>query len=502
MGRHSLSYIAAQQGHSAGPTPAGAAKYVGGVGAVALSLWAGAAIAGSGLANAEGSPADKGPDAAGAVKSALHSITEGLRHGLGDDSATDGASGLKLPKPGLFKLPKSSDDGDNALTGPLSGVAGRVSHQTGDSEPAAKANSQRSVQPGAGLSQAAPIVADTVDALRGVAKPLSVTPFGTADPIGSASPAVSLTRFAPAIAPAASVGPASVATVPSAFLTALGVNPLSNPGGSPVVPSAANVLGALQLMRRETDQRSIAPASSVSSNALLFHPTPVVPPVIIDHRGTPGYPSPSLAPDSPSADDPPAYVAGVGNVGKYMLESNGSVSDYGGQPYQGKTLDEPVNVIIIDPTSKSAAESQLKVNKDLTLAGFPAQPVHSGGFQGTINGKTYSQKPALPLTAYSDNSFLVQNDHGRLFGPAPIPATEGTGYVYTGAFSTETPTIYNGLPAHAYVSSNAARDALVARLIATGQVSKVEYVPLNNAYNDGTTTTGDHDGYAVVITLK
>jgi hypothetical protein len=89
-----------------------------------------------------------------------------------------------------------------------------------------------------------------------------------------------------------------------------------------------------------------------------------------------------------------------------------------------------------------------------------------------------------------------------LFGPAPIPATEGTGYVYTGAFSTETPTIYNGLPAHAYVSSNAARDALVARLIATGQVSKVEYVPLNNAYNDGTTTTGDHDGYAVVITLK
>src|SRR6188768_3142236 len=103
MGRHSASYIAAQQGLSTGPTAAGAAKYIGGVGAMALTLWAGAAIAGSGLANAEDSPADSSPTAGDDVKSALHSLTGGLRSGLADDSSTDGFARVKLPKPVLFK---------------------------------------------------------------------------------------------------------------------------------------------------------------------------------------------------------------------------------------------------------------------------------------------------------------------------------------------------------------------------------------------------------------
>jgi hypothetical protein len=195
-----------------------------------------------------------------------------------------------------------------------------------------------------------------------------------------------------------------------------------------------------------------------------------------------------------------------GNIGKWMLESNGQISDYGGQPYGGKTLLEPVNVIIVDPNSKSAAESAAKINTDMILAGFPAQPIHSSGFLGLIGSKTYGQQ-ALPLTAYSDNLFIFQNDHGRLFGPAPLPdannnGTADDGYVWTGAFSTETPTIFNGLPTHAYVSSDAARDALVLRLLATGQVKSISYIPLNNAVDDPNTTTGDHDGYAVVIVLK
>jgi hypothetical protein len=53
---------------------------------------------------------------------------------------------------------------------------------------------------------------------------------------------------------------------------------------------------------------------------------------------------------------------------------------------------------------------------------------------------------------------------------------------------------YNGLPTHAYVSSDAARDALVLRLLATGQVQSISYVPLNNAVDTATTTTDDHDG--------
>jgi hypothetical protein len=49
-----------------------------------------------------------------------------------------------------------------------------------------------------------------------------------------------------------------------------------------------------------------------------------------------------------------------------------------------------------------------------------------------------------------------------------------------------------------------ARDQLALRLLASGQVKSVSYVPLENAVpdNDPATTTGIHDGYAVVIVLK
>jgi hypothetical protein len=188
-----------------------------------------------------------------------------------------------------------------------------------------------------------------------------------------------------------------------------------------------------------------------------------------------------------------------------MLKSDGSVSDYGGQTVDGgKTLVEPVNVIIVDPTSKTPAEASAKLNKAMFLSGFPPQPIHTGGFMGLIGTKNYGQKPIIPLTAYSDNLFILDNDHGRIFGPAPLPGTNG-GYVWSGAFSSETLGVSeNGIPGHTYVSSNAARDALVLRMLASGQVKSVEYVPMNNAIDpsDPDYSSGDHDGYAVVITLK
>jgi len=193
-----------------------------------------------------------------------------------------------------------------------------------------------------------------------------------------------------------------------------------------------------------------------------------------------------------------AVATPYGSIGKWMIQPNGQISNYGGQPYRGKTLLEAVNVIVVDPNSKSVIESVAKVNWDMSLAGFPARPVHSGGFRGYIDGRLYSQQPGGLINAYSDNSFLVQNDHGRLFGPATATSS---GYVYSGAFSTETPTIYNFLPAHAYVSSNAARDAVARRLVATGQVQSVS-IDMTNAYNTADTTTGDHDGSAAVIILK
>lgn len=209
-------------------------------------------------------------------------------------------------------------------------------------------------------------------------------------------------------------------------------------------------------------------------------------------------PVPAVAPGVPTPTDqvPTAY----GDIGKWMLESDGQISDYGGLPYRGRTVLEPVNVIIVDPTSTSAAEAEHKLNNVMFWSGFPAQPIHSTGFRGTIDDVTYGQQPTGLLLGFSDNFFLFPNNHGRIFGPDPVETSAG--YVWSGSFSTEQFVIYDLLPRHAYVSSNLARSALAMRLIASGRATYGGMVALDNSYNTATTTTGDHDGYAVVIVLK
>ena len=252
-------------------------------------------------------------------------------------------------------------------------------------------------------------------------------------------------------------------------------------GDSPLTPTTI-VLGALQLISREVERiGEYHPPSTTSFTdaEALANANPAV---------TSGLPSPGDQTHT-------AY----GDIGKWMLQPNGQISNYGGQPYAGKTLLEPVNVIIVDPTSTTPAQAAWKLNSAMFWAGFPAQLIHSSGFQGEIDDVVYGQQPSSFLTGYSDSFFVFPNDHGRIFGPDPVQTS--TGYVWSGAFSTEAFGVYNFLPVHAYVSSDMARTALAMRLILSGQATFVGMVPLDNAYNTATTTTGDHDGYAVVLQL-
>lgn len=201
------------------------------------------------------------------------------------------------------------------------------------------------------------------------------------------------------------------------------------------------------------------------------------------------------APPTPADAVPTPY----GEIGKWMLKAGGQIANWGGKRVGGKTLLEAVNVIIVDPHSTTPAQAARNVNNAMLRAEFPAQYLHSFGFRGRIDGATYGQKPTGPLLAYSNNFFLFPNDHGRLFGPAPMQTEAG--YVWTGAFSTEKVGFSGLLPGHVYVSSNQARDALVQQLIASGQATYGGLVPLENAYNTASTTTGDHDGFAVVLVL-
>jgi hypothetical protein len=483
-----------------------------------------AVVGGAGLANADGAAAD-GPGGGGAASSP----DPGPSTPSGAEPSTDGATGVKTPKPGLLGVPKMVLDitGSSALTGhrdaedadaeqgALPGLTSRTARRSvaagADGVTAAgsskRDHTQEGARPVSGLSQARPTSThgdpagafvrtktdELAKAIRGDAQPLAAGPSPTADTPRRQRLAVSpsptptsefVTAFAaPVQAAPAQAAPAQarpIATIVSGFFAALGIDSSANTGGLPGVP-AQIVYGALQLIHREIERfvANLTSAAAFYSSAQTHVP-------------------PATASEVPSPSDE-AQTA-YGDIGKWMLEPDGQISDYGGQPYNGKVLLEPVNVVIVDPTSTSSAGAAAKLNAAMFWAGFPAQPIHTSGFLGTIDDVTYGQQPTGLLQGFSDNFFLFPNDHGRIFGPDPVQTS--TGYVWSGAFSTETLGIYNFLPAHFYVSSDLARTALATRLILSGQATYVGMVALNNAYDTATTTTGDHDGYAVVLQLR
>lgn len=459
---------------------------MGRVGSLALALGIGAAVAGgTGLAHADGST-DNAASGSAAESSPSPST------GQGTTDAPSGASpGTESVSAGPA-IPESASAGSTDVkTGPPeSSSAPKM--QLGNGRPAPKRNPQKLATALAPHAPDTPRIRSHASAAANdVANedpPTSRLAEPAAEPAAEAPSMPTVNSVAPvAITPnRASPVPANpIAMVVTNVLSALGITPTAgSTGGSPVAPMPTPIVQAmLQLVHREVERLTLS----------LSHIWPTTTPTSIPTNAVP-----SIAPGVPAPTDEAPTV--YGDIGKWMLQPNGQISNYGGIPYDGRTVLEPVNVIIVDPTSTSAAESACKLNTAMFWSGFPAQPIHSTGFQGTIDDVTYGQQPTGLLLGFSDNFFLFPNNHGRIFGPDPVETS--TGYVWSGAFSTEQFVIYNLLPGHAYVSSNMARNALAMRLIASGQATYGGMVPLNNSYNTATTTTGDHDGYAVVLILR
>lgn len=240
------------------------------------------------------------------------------------------------------------------------------------------------------------------------------------------------------------------------------------------------------------------PQAAVGRQALR---APAVPGARADVAG-PVYSRHSPAGGVVTVQTPPTPADAVqtpyGDIGKWMLRSDNGIANWGGVKYRGKTLYEPINVIIVDPTSTTVLESTQRLNSAMVAAGFPALALHSTGFEGSNSGITYPQQPATALRAFSDAFFLLPNNHGRVFGPAPAPG--GVGYVWTASFSRERIGFYRLLPRHVYVSFGRAREAVRAGLVCAG-ATDLGLVDLDNEYSTQTATTGDHDGYAAVIVL-
>lgn len=437
MGRHSRTELQGLLGTRSAAV--GAAKYVGRVGALALMLGVGVAVAGGiGLASADDT-ADGGAVGGGDAHSPQDSTAgQGFDGGpAAVASPADGSSAGTPRKPGSFSVPKmmlgSSGGAPNSR---------RTGHQQ---DPVLDSGAAEAI-----ARVPHPIAALVSDGAAGASRP-SPAPAGVRR---EPRPAKDVQRSA---GPARPANPQAVDAVSSPSADPIGGQGLGVSPQSAGVPESVSEVG----------QVNHVPASV---------PTPVAPrPTDVAHTD-------------------------YADVGVWMLQSNGQISNWGGKPYEGRTLLEPVNVIVIDPDSKNSVQSTIKLNAAMARAGFPAQPVHSTGFQGTIDGETYGQQPGGIVLAFSDNFFLLPNDHGRMFGPAL--AAGGEGYVWTGAFSTETLDLGQGQLGHEYVSSTIARDELVRRLVLSGGATVVDVVPIGNAVDTATETTGDHDGYAVVLRLN
>ena len=422
MGRHSRSSHAPRHAAVADP---GAANYVGRIGALALALGIGAAVAGgAGVAHADGTTGTDGPASGSSSQSSTTSSETTKGSGAGE--ATSGGTAAAVDSP--------ESPGAESTRPPT--------RKPGSGNGRAPKHSSPSVTVGGTTGAVKSVVKPAADDVTAPAKEAPTTTAVTGSPAASKSTSTTHT------------------------------------GGAPVAPGQV-VLGALQLIRREIEGATALakPAAAVST----------VQPNVAAPVAAPGVPRPTDV----------AHTV-YGDIGAWLLQAGGKIANYGGVRHGGKTVLEPVNVIILDPTSKSSAESAARLDAAMTRAGFPAQPIHSTGFTGIIDGASYGQKPTGFLQAYSDNFFLFPNDHGRMFGAAP--AANGAGYVWSGAFSTEQLNPANPFT-HEYVSSDTARAALARRLVASGAATVVGVVPLGNAYDDGTLTTGDHDGYAVVLQL-
>ncbi|MEV8323776.1 hypothetical protein [Kitasatospora sp. NPDC056731] len=219
-------------------------------------------------------------------------------------------------------------------------------------------------------------------------------------------------------------------------------------------------------------------------------------------------------PPSPPGDTD-TVATPYGPLGKWMLQidcqypDNCGISNWLGHPYKGNTLYEPINVILVDKSSSTQDEAIEKLGKDMKAAGFPARIGHTNGYHALLpdahgTPTPHGQQPSASDHAFADAWFFAPLiDHGRVFGPTRT----GDGYVWTAALSAEKPGIYidpDGRPSftHDYASFKDARNKLCADMTASGAGRCGFPVDMKNEYNEGSITTGDHDGRAAVIELS
>jgi hypothetical protein len=206
------------------------------------------------------------------------------------------------------------------------------------------------------------------------------------------------------------------------------------------------------------------------------------------------------APRVPAPPDPAdsASVAGLPAIGKWMIGVGGGIANWLGRPYRGRTLLEPINVIVYDPISKTEEEAYARLESAGVAVEFEMRDGHSTGYSARIGGAVFEQLPRGQGKAISDGPFEFANNHGRLFGPYRWAG----GWLFTGAFSRETADLVTKVKHH-YASFDQARDAFAWALDGGGRYEVSGFVPLGNALlGSPLLCSGDHDGLAAYLVAK
>ena len=196
----------------------------------------------------------------------------------------------------------------------------------------------------------------------------------------------------------------------------------------------------------------------------------------------------------------PAQVkpAGLPSLGKWMYTMLFEPADWLGVPYKGKTLYEPINVIISDAYAKTPEEASDRLINAAGKAGFPLRWGHSTGYMCHIDGAFRKQISGLKHHAFSDAHFEEANNHGRIFGPVLF----GGKYWFTAAFSREHAALFRKIK-HRYASFNEARDKFAWSLNECADYRVSGFIPMENAIIDADKeSTGDHDGLAVFLEAR
>ncbi|WP_216328734.1 hypothetical protein [Deinococcus aestuarii] len=190
----------------------------------------------------------------------------------------------------------------------------------------------------------------------------------------------------------------------------------------------------------------------------------------------------------------PVTVPGIGEVGRWMITKDLVPATWLGERLGGRTLREPVNVLLIDRLARSPEEATVRLLAAMNAAGYGPKGGHSTGYFGEVGGRLYSMLPTGPGEAFSDDPFFVPNNHGRMFGPVPVT----NGYVFTGAFSLEGVRLLPR-PGHPYRSFQVAREDLADKLSTRTVFRRAGYVDMGSRLDTPAETTGDHDGRAVLL---